>query len=113
MINLGVDLPVSEYAAAVVDLKPDALALSFVLSRNINKRFEELSQLRGRAGVRGGTEHPELPEAGPPLRPDPRGRVRRRRPSSHLIREFEELVEHGSRRARRGRARLRSECARR
>jgi MerR family transcriptional regulator, light-induced transcriptional regulator len=45
VINLGVDLPVAEYGRAVADLKPDALALSFVLSRNINKRFEELSRL--------------------------------------------------------------------
>jgi len=46
VINLGVDLPVSEYARAVEALRPDALALSFVLSRNINKRFHELSQIR-------------------------------------------------------------------
>jgi methanogenic corrinoid protein MtbC1 len=46
-INLGVDLPVAEYARAVEALRPDALALSFVLSRNINKRFKELSRLRG------------------------------------------------------------------
>jgi len=46
VINLGVDLPVSEFARAVHDFQPDALALSFVLSRNINKRFQELSKLR-------------------------------------------------------------------
>ena len=45
VINLGVDLPVSEYVRAVEHLRPDALALSFVLSRNINKRFQELSRL--------------------------------------------------------------------
>ena len=46
VIDLGVDLPVSEYVRAVTDLRPNALALSFVLSRNINKRFQELSRLR-------------------------------------------------------------------
>ena len=45
VINLGVDLPVSEYARCVEALRPDALAVSFVLSRNINKRFQELSKL--------------------------------------------------------------------
>ena len=47
VINLGVDLPVAEYVRAVEHLRPDALALSFVLSRNINKRFQELSALHG------------------------------------------------------------------
>ena len=47
VINLGVDLPVAEYVRAVEHLRPDALALSFVLSRNINKRFQELSKLDG------------------------------------------------------------------
>jgi methanogenic corrinoid protein MtbC1 len=47
VINLGVDLPVAEFAKAVEHLRPNALALSFVLSRNINKRFQELSRLRG------------------------------------------------------------------
>ena len=45
VVNLGVDLPVSEFARAVEQLKPDALAISFVLSRNVNKRFEELSRI--------------------------------------------------------------------
>jgi len=45
--NLGVDLPISEYRAAVVRLRPSAVALSFVLSRNINKRFRELESLKG------------------------------------------------------------------
>ena len=45
-IELGVDLPVSEYQKAVACLKPDAIGLSFVLSRNINKRFQELAQIR-------------------------------------------------------------------
>lgn len=44
--NMGVDLPVPEYAAAVEKLRPTALALSFVLSRNITKRFQELEQIR-------------------------------------------------------------------
>ena len=46
-VGLGVDLPVSEYRKAIEAWRPHALALSFVLSRNINKRFQELSQLRG------------------------------------------------------------------
>jgi MerR family transcriptional regulator, light-induced transcriptional regulator len=46
VLNLGVDLPVREYQKAVAVWKPDAMALSFVLSRNINKRFQELSQIR-------------------------------------------------------------------
>lgn len=46
VLNLGVDLPVREYQKAVSVWRPDALALSFVLSRNINKRFQELSQIR-------------------------------------------------------------------
>jgi methanogenic corrinoid protein MtbC1 len=44
---LGVDLPVREYQKAVERWKPDAVAVSFVLSRNINKRFKELAQIRG------------------------------------------------------------------
>lgn len=47
VINLGADLPVSEFTRAAEALKPDAVALSFVLSRNINKRFQELATLRG------------------------------------------------------------------
>lgn len=45
--NLGVDLPVVEFARAVEKIKPDALAVSLVLSRNINKRFLELSTVSG------------------------------------------------------------------
>jgi MerR family transcriptional regulator, light-induced transcriptional regulator len=44
---LGVDLPVREYQEAIKLWRPDALALSFVLSRNINKRFQELEQISG------------------------------------------------------------------
>jgi len=47
VINLGVDLPVSEYVSAAETFRPDALALSFILSRNINKRFQELTEVRG------------------------------------------------------------------
>jgi len=47
VINLGADLPVREYQKAVEHWQPDALGLSFVLSRNIRKRFQELSQIRG------------------------------------------------------------------
>ena len=46
-IPMGVDLPVSEYAKAVETWHPDALGLSFVLSRNINKRFQELARIVG------------------------------------------------------------------
>ena len=46
-IPMGVDLPVSEYAKAVESWHPDALGLSFVLSRNINKRFQELARIGG------------------------------------------------------------------
>jgi len=45
-LSLGVDLPVEEYQKAVEIWRPDALALSFVLSRNINKRFRELSKIK-------------------------------------------------------------------
>jgi MerR family transcriptional regulator, light-induced transcriptional regulator len=47
VVNLGVDLPVPEYRKAVEAWRPDALGLSFVLSRNIKKRFRELAQIRG------------------------------------------------------------------
>ena len=46
-ISLGVDLPVSEIQAAVDLWRPDAVCLSFVLSRNVNKRFDELASIRG------------------------------------------------------------------
>ena len=44
-IPIGVDMPVREYHKAVEAWRPDALALSFVLSRNINKRFAELARI--------------------------------------------------------------------
>lgn len=46
-VILGSDLPVREYQAATQRWQPDAIGLSFVLSRNVNKRFDELSRLRG------------------------------------------------------------------
>ncbi len=46
VLNLGVDIPVSEYQKAVAMRRPDAIGISFVLSRNINKRFRELSQIK-------------------------------------------------------------------
>jgi methanogenic corrinoid protein MtbC1 len=46
-IVLGVDLPASEYHDAIARWRPNALGISFVLSRNINKRFDELSGVRG------------------------------------------------------------------
>ena len=45
-LPLGVDVPVEEFQKAIDAWRPDALALSFVLSRNINKRFQELSKIR-------------------------------------------------------------------
>ena len=45
--RLGVDLPVREIQQAVEKWRPDAVCLSFVLSRNINKRFDELAAIRG------------------------------------------------------------------
>lgn len=45
-LNLGVDLPFSEYQAAVERYKPDAVGVSFVLSRSIHKRFDELSRIK-------------------------------------------------------------------
>ncbi len=44
--NLGVDLPVREYRAAIPRLRATVLAISFVLSRNIRKRFQELEQIQ-------------------------------------------------------------------
>ena len=44
-IPIGVDVPIREFQKAVENWKPDALALSFVLSRNINKRFAELARI--------------------------------------------------------------------
>lgn len=44
-ISLGVDLPIVEFQKAIDRWRPDALALSFVLSRNINKRFQELAKI--------------------------------------------------------------------
>ena len=46
-VSMGSDLPIDEFRKAVDTFRPDALALSFVLSRNINKRFEELAKIRG------------------------------------------------------------------
>jgi methanogenic corrinoid protein MtbC1 len=46
-LPLGVDLPVEEFQKAVEMWRPAALALSFVLSRNINKRFRELARIKG------------------------------------------------------------------
>lgn len=47
VFNLGVDVPVCELGKAVSSLKPDAMGISFVLSRNINKRFYELKTIQG------------------------------------------------------------------
>ena len=45
-IPMGVDLPSPSISKAIEAWRPDALGLSFVLSRNINKRFQELSEIR-------------------------------------------------------------------
>jgi len=44
---LGTDLPTREFQKAIERWHPDAVGISFVLSRNITKRFTELSQLTG------------------------------------------------------------------
>jgi DNA-binding transcriptional MerR regulator len=46
-ILIGIDLPISELRKAVDSLRPDALGVSFVLSRSIRKRFGELQEIRG------------------------------------------------------------------
>lgn len=53
-INLGADLPVRELRDAIGAFRPDAVCLSFVLSRNINKRFDELDAVRNVPIVVGG-----------------------------------------------------------
>ncbi len=45
--TMGVDLPVAELRKAVEAWNPDAVGVSFVLSRSINKRFRELAAIRG------------------------------------------------------------------
>lgn len=45
-VVLGSDLPIRELHQAVLRWRPAALGLSFVLSRNINKRFAELAGIR-------------------------------------------------------------------
>lgn len=74
-IPLGPDLPVSEIQAAVDLWRPDAVCLSFVLSRNVNKRFDELASIRGAPVFVGGRsllnyqtlarQHGLIPLAGP------------------------------------------------
>ena len=86
---LGVDLPVRELQRAVDALAPDAMGLSFVLSRNINKRFSELDRIQGLPIFVGGRSilnyqglarrHGLIPLAGPADRVVP-----------HLLTEFEE-----------------------
>ncbi len=44
-LSVGVDLSIEQYIDAIEQWRPDALALSFVLSRNINKRFQELARI--------------------------------------------------------------------
>lgn len=45
-INLSVDLPIREFHRAVMGFRAQILCLSFVLSRNISKRFQELDAIR-------------------------------------------------------------------
>jgi MerR family transcriptional regulator, light-induced transcriptional regulator len=47
VLTLGVDLPVAELRGAIETWRPDAVGVSFVLSRSINKRFGELGAIRG------------------------------------------------------------------
>lgn len=53
-ICLGTDLPTATLQGSVARWRPDALALSFVLSRNINKRFREIAEIQGVPIVVGG-----------------------------------------------------------
>jgi MerR family transcriptional regulator, light-induced transcriptional regulator len=46
-LPLGVDLPTTELRKAADVWKPDAIGVSFVLSRSINKRFRELATITG------------------------------------------------------------------
>lgn len=46
-LPMGVDVPVSELRKAAEAWRPDAIGVSFVLSRSINKRFRELATIRG------------------------------------------------------------------
>jgi DNA-binding transcriptional MerR regulator len=43
---VGPELPVANLESAVRRFRPEAIGVSFVLSRNINKRFDELSRVR-------------------------------------------------------------------
>ncbi len=46
-LPLGVDVPVAELRKAAEAWRPDAIGVSFVLSRSINKRFRELATIPG------------------------------------------------------------------
>jgi methanogenic corrinoid protein MtbC1 len=46
-VSLGTDLPTGEYQKAVDLWAPAAVCVSFVMSRNVNRRFAELARLRG------------------------------------------------------------------
>jgi methanogenic corrinoid protein MtbC1 len=45
-IDLGSDLPTGELVRAVKAWSPEGVCVSFILSRNINKRFDELGQIQ-------------------------------------------------------------------
>ena len=47
VLTLGVDIPVAELRKAAEAWRPDAIGVSFVLSRNMNKRFQELATIQG------------------------------------------------------------------
>ena len=53
-IPLGVDVPVREYQKAVSQWRPDLVCVSFILSRNVKKRFDELARIRDVPVVIGG-----------------------------------------------------------
>lgn len=46
-LPLGVDMPVDELVRAAEAWRPDAVGVSFVMSRSINKRLVELAAIRG------------------------------------------------------------------
>ncbi len=92
-LYLGTDLPTREFQKAIDRWRPDAVGVSFVLSRNITKRFAELSQLSGAPVFVGGRSilnyrslarrHGLIPLPGPGSQAvapaDRRGRVRHAR----------------------------------
>ncbi len=46
-VSLGTDVPIDEFRRALACWRPDAVGISFILSRNVHKRFGEFATLRG------------------------------------------------------------------